>query len=214
MVPDLARRTAQGDRRAAGGFLNRVLSATSLLMAPAMALLTVIGPSVGRVLFKEETVGDFIFWLAIGTLLTCYQSVLSGALNGLGLQGRGARNAIVSDVVQLAFTWFTVPIWGLPGFVAGYVLSALVGMGMNLISVLRATHLRAQPFHWFVRPLLAAVLMGLWCNLFFKVLKGANYSGGMACLLCTLLGVALYVAALLAQGISVTQYLPKGKKRA
>lgn len=54
MVPDLSRRTAQGDRRAAAGFLDRVMSATSLLMAPAMALLTVVGPTVGRAMFRED----------------------------------------------------------------------------------------------------------------------------------------------------------------
>ncbi len=212
MVPDLARRTAQGDRRAAGGFLDRVMSATSLLMAPAMALLTVIGPTVGRVLFREEGVGQFMLPLAVGTLLSCYQSVLSGALNGLGLQGRGARNAILSDVVQLGFTWFTVARWGLSGFVAGYVLSSVVGMGFNLVSVLRATQLRPQCFPWFVRPLLAAVLMGVWCNLFFRILLRAGCAGEAACLLCVVLGVAIYAAALLAQGLSVTDYLPKRRK--
>ena len=55
-----------------------------------------------------------------------YQSVLSGALNGVGRQGLAARNAIVSDAVQLAFTFFTVARWGLgrPS-VAGFVLSPL-----------------------------------------------------------------------------------------
>ncbi len=204
MVPDLARRTARGDRRAAGGFLDRVMSATSLLIAPAMALLTVLGPTVGRMLFREARVGQFMPALAVGTLLSCYQSVLSGALNGLGLQGRGARNAIAGDAVQLAFTWFAVARWGLAGFVAGYVLSSLAGMALDLASVLRATGLRPRLFRWFARPLLAALFMGLWCNLFFRVLLGAGCPGGPACLLCALLGLVLYAAALLAQGLSVT----------
>ena len=102
--------------------------------------------------------------------------------------------------------------YALATFVLGFVLSALAGMWLNLVSVLRAIHLRAKPFHWFVRPLLSALLMGMWCLLFFRILTGAGCSGGLACLLCTLLGIVLYVAALLAQGISVTQYLPKRKK--
>lgn len=212
MVPDLARRTAQGERKAAAGFLDRVLSATSLLMAPAMALLTVIGPSLGQALFRQQAVGDFILPLAAGTLLNCYQTVLSGALNGLGLQGKGARNAIVSDAVQLALTWFAVPHWGLSGFVAGFVLSALVGAGLNLISVLRATGQRAKPFYWFVRPLLGAILTGLWCRLFFAVLTHARCELWLACVLCVLMGIVLYIAALLAQGISVNQLIPKGRK--
>ena len=202
MVPDLSRRTAQGDRRAAGDVLDRVMSATSLLTAPAMALLTVVGPTVGRAMFRDARVGELILPLAAGTLLGCWQSVLSGALNGLGLQGRGARNAILSDAAQLAFTFFAVPRWGLAGFAAGFVASGLVGAGLNLASVLRAASLRIKIFRWFVRPLLAAVFMGLWCNLLFRVMLDAGCGQWGAVLVCTLLGLALYAAALLAQGLS------------
>ena len=209
MVPDLARRTAQGSRTAAAGFLDRVVTATSLFMAPAMALLAVIGPTVGRSLFRNESVGAFIVPLAVGTLLGCYQSVLGGALNGLALQGRGARNAIVSDAVQLACTWLLVPRWGLAGFVFGFLLSSAAGMALNLISLLRAAQLRPRLFSWFVRPVLAAVFMGLWCLLFFRVLEQAGCPAGWACVLCALLGLVLYCAALLAQGLSVKDLLPR-----
>lgn len=212
MVPDLARRTAGGDRRAAGQFLDRVVTATSLLMAPAMALLAVIGPTVGRAMYREPAVGEYVAPLAVGTLLSCYQSVLSGALNGLGLQGRGARNAIASDVVQLAFTALTVSRWGLAGFVAGFVLSSMVGMGLNLVSVLRCTGLRPRLYVWFVRPLAAAGLMGLWCRLLFRFLLEAGCPGGWACLGCALMGAVLYVAGLLAQGLSPREYLPRTVK--
>lgn len=213
MVPDLARRTAGGDRRAAGRFLDRVLSATSLLMAPAMALLAVIGPAIGQAVYKEPSVGEHMTWLAVGTLLSCYQSVLSGALNGLGLQKLGARNAIVSDIVQLAFTIFTVSRWGLAGFVAGFVLSSLVGMGMNLIAVLRWAGLRPRVYRWFVRPLLGAALLWGWCRLMFCVLLGAGCPALWACLLCAVLGLVLYGAALQAQGLSISEYLPHFRKK-
>ena len=212
MVPDLARRTAGGDRRAAGQFLDRILSATSLLMAPAMALLAVIGPAVGQAVYQEPAVGDHMTWLAIGTLLSCYQSVLSGALNGLTLQKLGARNAIISDVVQLGFTFFTVSKWGLTGFVAGFVLSSLVGMGMNLVSVLRATKLKVNLYRWFVRPLLSAVLTWGWCRLLFRVLERTGCSTLENCLLCVCLGLILYVAALQAQGVSVLKVVPHIRK--
>lgn len=204
MVPDLSRRTARGDRRAAAGFLDRVMSATSLLMAPAMALLAVVGPTIGRAMFRDDRVGELILPLAVGTLLGCWQSVLSGALNGLGLQAKGARNAILSDAVQLAFTFFAVPRWGLPGFAAGFVVSGIVGAGLNLASVLRAAELRARWFRWFGRPLLAAVFMGLWCHLFFRVMLDAGCGQGWSALACAALGLVLYAAALLAQGTSVT----------
>ena len=200
LVPNLAQKTALGDRRAVHAFLGRVMSATSLLMAPAMALLSVLGPDLARAVFRDPAAGDFMTSLAVGTLLTAWQTVLSGALNGISCQGLAARNAILSDGVQLLFTVLTVPRWGLAGFAAGFVLSALVGMALNLISVLRRTKLRPRLREWFLSPLLAALLMGVWMRLFYAVLTGSGLAFLPACAVTALLGLVLYPAALLAQG--------------
>lgn len=214
MVPALSQRTAHGDMGASSGLLNRIVSVTMLLMAPAMALLVVMGPTLAQMLFQQPQAGQYMLPLAVGTLLTCVQSVLGGALNGLGLQGKGARNAIVSDVVQLAFTYGTVAVWGLRGFVVGFVLSSLVGMGMNLASILKATGLHLRLFAWFVRPVLSAVLVGLWCRLLFQRLLGAGVWLGTTCVVCVAVGTLLYVAVLLMQGLSVFGWLwaRRGKK--
>lgn len=201
LVPNLAQKTALGDSKAVKGFLDKVMSSTSLLMAPAMALLAVIGPDLARGVFDDPAAGDFMLPLAAGTLLSCYQSVLSGALNGVGRQGLAARNAILSDVVQLGFTFFTVAKWGLPGYVAGFVLSSLAGMGFNLASVLRCAHLRPQLVEWFLCPLLAAILMGLCSNLFFQVCLDNGLTLPVCCLLAAALGLIVYLAALQAQGV-------------
>lgn len=216
MVPDLARRTANGDLRAAGRFLDRVLGITSLLLAPAMALLAVIGPAVGQALYREPTVGGHMTWLALGTLLACIQSVLSGALNGLGREKLGAVNAIVSDVVQLAFTWFAVPRWGLAGFVAGSVLSSLAGAVLDLCAVSRAARLRPGLYRWFARPMLSAALMWGWCRLLFTLLEKSGCPTLWSCLVCAGLGVILYTAALQAQGVPIRRQLAglKGGARA
>ncbi|MBM6896627.1 polysaccharide biosynthesis C-terminal domain-containing protein [Pseudoflavonifractor capillosus] len=207
MVPALSQRTAHGDVGASAGLLNRIMSVTMLLMAPAMALLTVMGPTLGRLLFGQPQVGQYMLLLAVGTLLTCVQSVLGGALNGLGLQGKGARNAIASDVVQLAFTYGTVAVWGLRGFVVGFVLSSLVGMGLNLASVLHATGLHLRLFAWFVRPVLAAVGMGMWCNLLFHWMMGQGVWISNACLVCVVVGGLMYVVMLMGMGLSVFGWL-------
>lgn len=201
LVPNLAQKHTLGDRRAVHTFLDRVLSATSLLMAPAMALLTVAGPDLARWVFGDSSAGDFMLPLAVGTLLGCYQSVLSGALNGVVRQGLAARNAIVSDAVQLAFTFFTVARWGLAGYVAGFVLSNLAGALLNLISVLRCARLRPRLLDWFLCPLLAALLMGLCANLFFQVCLDHGLPLIWACVLSAALGLVVYLAALQAQGV-------------
>ncbi len=201
LVPELARKAARGERRETGRLLHRVLSAVSTLMAPAMALLVLFGPRLARALFHSEGAGEHILPLAVGTLLGCYQSVLGGMLNGLGRQREAAVGAIVGDGVQLAVTLLTVERWGLGGFAAGFVLSALVGAALDLRAVLRATGVPLRAREWFFIPLLSALLMGAWGQQFLRILEGNGLASLPACAIAAVFSIVLYLAALQGQGL-------------
>ena len=207
LVPKLSESSALNDKGAIRRRLGRALQSTSVLMMPATALLIVVGPSLGQLLFKDSRVGHHILPLAVGLLLCCYQSVLACALNGVGRQGAAARNALIADVIQVAFTWYTValPGVGLKGYVAGFVVSAVVGLGLNALSVLRSTGLKIRWFPWLLSPGLAALLTGLCINLLFRVTRNAGAPLPAAIGLCALFGAIEYLAALQAQGVRVRQ---------
>ncbi len=202
LVPGLARTVALGRTGEARERLGRVLSATSLLILPAMALLSVIGPSLGTILFKDPRVGEHILPLAVGVALSCYQAVLGSALNGLGKQSAAAGNMLLSDGVQLAFTWFFVgdPRIGLGGYVTGLWVSSLVGALLNYRDVRKAVGIRVRAFPWLIAPGLASLLMGLCCRFLFRLLLDAQLGTGVVCLSVSLFGAVLYLAALQAQG--------------
>lgn len=201
MTPGLARQAALGRREEIRRTLDRVVRLVSFLMAPAMALLTVVGPDLGKLLFGNGQVGAFMLPLAAGTLLTCWQSVFAGALNGMGKQREAARTAILCDGIQLVFTVCTVSRWGLGGFVAGFVISSLIGMLCDLRSLCRTAKLKPAIRVWFLAPVLAAVLTGMWGRLLFRILTDSGAGHGAACLAVVVLGGLLYLAALQAQGI-------------
>ena len=207
MVPKLAESVALNDRAGLHRRLGRALWATSVLMMPATALLAVIGPALGRLLFGDARVGEYAPALAVGLLLCCYQSVLSCALNGVGRQGTAARNVLLADVIQVAFTWYTValPGVGLKGYVAGFVVSAVAGLALNAHSVARATGLKWHPVSWLLSPGLASLLMGLCVNLLFRWLQGVGAPAPLSIVLCTVFGAVEYLAALQAQGVSLRQ---------
>ena len=205
MVPKLAESFALNDRSTIRRRLGRALQATSVLIMPATALLVVVGPTLGNLLFKDARVGNYMLPLSAGLLLCCYQSVLACALNGVGRQGTAARNALISDIIQVAFTWYTValPGVGLKGYVAGFLVSAVVGLGLNALSVIRATGLKLHLFTWLLSPALSALLMGLCINLLFRCTCSAGVPLPLAVGLCVVFGIIEYLAALQAQGISV-----------
>lgn len=205
LTPRLAQTAARGQRKLLQGQLDRVLTSTSVLLLPAMALLVVIGPTLGALLFREAAVGRYILPLALGVLLTCYQSVLGSALNGLGRQTPAARNMLLSDGVQLLFTYFLVgdPHIGLGGYATGLWVSSLVGAALNYRELRRTTGLRPHFFPWLVAPALAAVLMALNARLLFGWLGAAGLSTAAACAVTAAFALVFYLAALQAQGVGL-----------
>lgn len=205
LVPKLAESTALGRRREVHRRISKAMLATSVLMLPAMAFLVVLGPTLGEALFKEPTVGDALAPLSVGVALTCYQSVLSCALNGVGRQPAAARNALICGAVELALVYGTVgiPGVGLKGYVFSALVSALLGVVLSGASLWRSTGLRPEIFRWLTAPGLAALLMGLNINLLFPVLQDWGLPALWSAGVCLIFGGALYLAALTAQGVSV-----------
>lgn len=203
LVPHLAQKSALGEKEAIRAQLGRTLKLISLIMAPALALLTVLGPTLGRTLFRNDAVGEFILPLAVGTLCSCWQSVLAGALNGLGRQRTAARNAILCDALQLTFTWSTVAKWGLSGYVAGFALTCALAFALDLRSVCAATGLRPDWLEQFLCPVLAALLMGLCANLLFRALTDGGAGVPLSAAVTVGFALVLYLAALQAQGVGI-----------
>ena len=211
LVPKLSESAALGRRREICRRIQKALLATSVLTMPAMAFLVVLGPTIGVFLFQEPTVGDYLIPLSVGVLLSCYQSILSCSLNGVGRQGLAAGNALISDAVQLAFTFFAVERFGLIGYVAGFLVSSAVGVLLNWRGVARATGLKPQFFQWLISPALSALLAGLCINLLFQVLLQRGLSAVPSAIGCFVFGTILYLSALQAQGVHPLQlfHLPR-----
>lgn len=203
LVPKLAESCALGRMDQARGRIHKSLLATSVLTMPAMALLVVLGPTVGVYLFKDPRVGNFILPLSVGVVFSCYESILGGTLNGIGKQSAAARISLLCGALQLACTYVLmgIPGMGLTGFVIGFIASTVLGVLLKWFEVRRATKVKLQLFQWGTAPALSALLMGLVVNLLFRFLMYNGVDGVISCLACLLFGMVLYLAALSAQGV-------------
>ena len=150
LVPKLSQSVALGRMDKVRRRIYKALLATSVLVMPALAILVVLGPTIGVYLFREATVGRYMVPLSVGVLLSCYQSVLSGVLSGIGRQAAAARSSLICGAVQLGCTWVLIglPGVGLGGYVAGFVLSSALGALLNYWEVSRRTGLKPRLFQW------------------------------------------------------------------
>lgn len=202
LMPRLARSAALGRRELSCALAGKALTAGAWLVLPAAALLSVLAPPLGQVLFREDLAGRFALPLALAVALGCYESVLAICLNGLGRQTASARNGLISGGAQLFLTWWRmgIPGVGLRGYVEAVLLSTVLGLALNWSSLRRAIGLEPKLFQWLVAPGLSALLAGLCVNILFPIMAGAGLGTLSACLGCFAFGLLLYFCAMTAQG--------------
>lgn len=211
MVPRIARSSALGrtDQVCAG--VLRCIEVVALLILPCMALVTVVGPELGFLLFGEREAGAYMIPLAFATACGCFQSVLSGALNAIDRQGTAAAVALLCDVVQLVLTVLLMgqPGGGMGGFVTGVVVSSILGVALCGWSVRRHTMLRLPAWRLIGLPGLAALLSWQTSLLLFRWLNGVGAPLRVAIALA--FGGLVYVSALCAMGVG-TNFNQVGQK--
>ncbi|MCI8304881.1 MAG: oligosaccharide flippase family protein [Lawsonibacter sp.] len=209
LVPRLARACALNRPAEARRLVSQAVSAVSLLTLPSMSLMVVVGPDLGRAMFHQEGVGEYLIPLACVMAMSCYCSVLAASLNGMGRQRSVALISLAGGGVQLAFTLALVPLpgVGMAGYVAGAAAATALELALYLGRLARTAGLRLQPFQWLTAPGLAALLAALTGNLLLRFLKDAGLAPVPAGLGTLAFSLVLYLAALQAQGVRARDVL-------
>lgn len=203
LLPRMARSAALGRWERCRQQADRAITATAFLIFPAAALLAVLAPPLGRLLFREEAVGQFALPLAGAVALSCLESVLAVCLNALGRQTATACHGLFCGAVQLLLTWYrmSLPGVGLKGYVEALLLSTVLGVLLHGRALCRAIDLKPRLFSWLVGPGLSALLTLLCVRLLFPVLLRSGLGEGAGCSVCLLFGIVLYLCAMTAQGL-------------
>ncbi|MBO5340522.1 MAG: oligosaccharide flippase family protein [Oscillospiraceae bacterium] len=214
MVPRVAHSCALGRMDAARRGILRALEVVSVIILPAMALMTVVGPKLGVLLFDQPLAGRYMMPLAFAMVCSAFQSVLSGALNAMEQQGTCAGIALICDVVQLAVTVLAMgrPGVGMDGFVAGLVIASVLGLVLCLLAVERHIRLRGRLWKLVGLPGLGAVLSWQTGGLLFNLLEHSLVSDWLCIGLTVAFGLTIYVGALCAMGLDGRVFFREKKK--
>ena len=214
MVPRIARSCALGRMDQVRGGVLRCMEVVALVILPCMALITVVGPDLGLLLFGAREVGAYMVPLAFATVCGCFQSVLSGTLNATDRQGTAAAIALLCDVVQLALTVLLMgrPGGGMEGFVVGVVVSSVLGLILCGRAVRRHIKMSLPVWRFVGVPGLAALLSWQISLLLFRSLNGMGASEVLRVAVVLIFGGLVYVSALCAMGIGAGNFSCSGQK--
>ncbi len=209
LVPKLSQACAVGDnadvrRKAAKG-----LHTTGIIAFGALALLISCGSTIARLLYGQQSAGDFMLPLAFAAFFTFYQIITGAILNGIGRHKLSSVSIVLSSVIHLGFTWFfcALPGVGMFGYVAGDLVSALFGAGLNLYFIMRYTKLSLRVHNWAVRPLLSCLCALFGTYLFIRM--SVSLPELPQTILAVVVCVLLYLVTLWFQGVSLLGYLKR-----
>lgn len=203
LMPRIARARALGREGQVRRGIGRSVEVVSLVILPCMALLVVLGRDVGMLLFGQSQAGEYILPLAAGMVLGCYQSILSGILNATDNPSRAAAAALISDVVQLAVTAYAVGRYGLEGYVAGVLLSSMLGMVLCAWFVRTCTGTRVFTWRQIGMPGLAALLCWQTSQLLYTQLMDMGADAVLRVGMILPFGILVFVCAACAMGLNL-----------
>ena len=143
----------------------------------------------GRILYHSETVGDILSVLAFTVPFIYLDLIVDGLLKGVGEQVACLRYNVADAAVRIALSFFLLPRFGIPGFLAVMVVS---NIGVSLLEtrrLLSVTGARLRPL-----PLLLPPAAATAAYLLSRLIPG---EGVPAVLLAGVLFTAVYLLFLL-----------------
>ena len=126
LLPAVSEADATGNRRAVVKAVHKSIKYGFLLGILFTAVFFLFGRFLGKLLYQNDTAGNFIMILGFLCPLMYIASTLSSILNGLGKTGLTFTYSMVSLLVRLGFVFFLIPVLGINGYLWGLLASQLV----------------------------------------------------------------------------------------
>lgn len=126
LLPAVSEAEATGNRRAVVKAVHKSIKYGFLLGILFTVAFFLSGRFLGKLLYQNDTAGNFIMILGFLCPLMYIASTLSSILNGLGKTGLTFTYSMVSLLVRLGFVFFLIPVLGINGYLWGLLASQLV----------------------------------------------------------------------------------------
>ena len=213
LVPSISEALATDQMRRVSSTISKSIVFTSIIAFGAGLIFVVFPHEIGQIVYSQD-LGVILLTLGIMCPFWYLNITFSGILNGLGEQVFIFRNSLLASVINIGFTYFLVPVYGVAAFLAGWFVGLIIITIFDIRRIKRVTGITPQVLRWFFKPALAAAAAGLVVNFLHNWLIVATFGQlwGVVFSLGLLMGLyALFVVALGTIKISeIRQMIGKG----
>lgn len=150
--------------------VSKSIQYASLIGIGTAVLFYTLGPDIALVCYNRPEVGAMLKLLAIICPFFYLQGILTGMLNGLGLQRMTFKGNLYASICSIVAVLILVPRQGITGFVIALLIQSSIGVIYHLVHVLQHIDLQVDVINWMLKPSLAAL-----CSYFLMRLLHQQY---------------------------------------
>ena len=158
LMPEITQAHVLGQTARLNALLDRMLRLTGFFSALAAALFWCWGPDAAGLLYGSAEAGFYLQVLAPVLPLLSLESMVDGAMKGVGEQKAAFRYSVWDAVLRLAGVAVLLPRYGMRGFLAVMLLSTLYTCTANTGRLLFASGMPHAFRRWLGAPALAGAL--------------------------------------------------------
>ena len=158
LMPEITQAHIRGERARLGCLLDRMLRLTGCFSALAGALFWVWGEPLALLLYHSQEAGFYLRVLGPAMPLMYLESMVDGAMKGMGEQKAVFRYSLWDAVLRIAGVLLLLPRWGMKGFLWVILLSSAYTCQMNTARLLHVSGLKPRLWRWLGAPALAALV--------------------------------------------------------
>lgn len=165
LMPEITQAQVLGQERRLQTLLGRMLRLTGYFSALAGVLFWVWGKALAQLFYNSPEAGEYLETLAVAMPLIYLESMVDGAMKGMGEQNAVFRYSVWDSILRIAGVVLLLPRWGMKGFLAVILLSSFYTCAANVGRLLHVSGMKAGLWHWMGAPVLAALTAlpaGLW----------------------------------------------------
>ena len=158
LMPEITQAHIRGERARLDCLLDRMLRLTGCFSALAGALFWVWGEPLALLLYHSQEAGLYLRVLGPAMPLMYLESMVDGAMKGMGEQKAVFRYSLWDAVLRIAGVLLLLPRWGMKGFLWVILLSSAYTCQMNTARLLHVSGLQPRLWRWLGAPALAALV--------------------------------------------------------
>lgn len=221
MLPSVAQLIAAGDREKAKDKVGIAVKTTMLISIPCAAGLFVLAKPITKLFFPHTSenslnqAGVLLMTLALSVIFYAFSTLNSSILQGLGKLNAPIINAGIALVIQTVSAFLLLKFTELDLYSIAFSNTLYAGIMcvLNQMSVSKSLGYRQEIDRTFLRPTLAAAIMGTAAWLIYEGLYALTESMVIAVIPAVLAAVCVYFVVLIKiGGVSESEILavPKG----